>query len=190
MIRPAPADTGHALLNSDARLSCCKREDWRPFPASLAAQMNAVQLDVGPGQSGSARLLLSARHGEYRARVPSTADQDTVFIWRKSRMSRTRDSVAKMLPSAGDEKAGPEPLSLAAVAGIRTVGGVPRRNTGLGPAGHRQAGFTQRHDDHQRPAVAGARPEVRRSDQGRRPAVQALVAATRRYRRRRRPTSC
>ena len=47
-------------------------------------------------------------------------------------------------------------------------------------AGHRHAGFAQRHHEHQREATSAAGPEVRRRDQGRRPAVQAVVAAARR----------
>ena len=45
---------------------------------------------------------------------------------------------------------------------------------------HRHARFAQRHDDHQRQATAGARPEVRRRHQERRAAVQALVGTARR----------
>ena len=47
-------------------------------------------------------------------------------------------------------------------------------------AGHRHAGFAQRHHEHQREAASAARPEVRRRDQGRRAAVEALVGAARR----------
>ena len=95
-------------------------------------------------------------------------------------MSRTRDSVAKMLPSAGDEKAGPEALSLAAVAGIALsvafLAATPvSAQQVTGKLGSPSATTTI-----SGPATAAARPEVRRSDQERGPAVQAVVAATRR----------
>ncbi len=58
--------------------------------------------------------------------------------------------------------------------------GDPGHHAGRRAAGHRHAGFAERHHDHQREATPAARPEVRRRDQERRAAVEALVGAARR----------
>ena len=47
----------------------------------------------------------------------------------------------------------------------------------FGTAGHRCAGFRQRHDHHQRQAAAAARPEIRRGDQGKSLGIDPVVAA-------------